>query len=44
MKTVQTKNVDQEALEIVNRYLTLREDIYEYLNVLKHQIIQKKRK
>ncbi|WP_368486353.1 hypothetical protein [Spiroplasma sp. DGKH1] len=42
MKTVQTKNVDQEAIEIVNRYLTLGEDIYEYLNVLKHQIIQKK--
>ncbi|WP_338964497.1 hypothetical protein [Spiroplasma endosymbiont of Sarcophaga carnaria] len=43
MEDNSTKTAHDEAKEIVGWYSMLGEDIYEYLEVLKHQISQRKK-
>ncbi len=43
MENNRAKTAHDEAREIVGRYSMLGEDIYVYLEVLKHQISQRKK-
>ncbi|AOX44325.1 hypothetical protein S100390_v1c09890 [Spiroplasma sp. NBRC 100390] len=43
MENNRAKTAHDEAREIVGRYRMLGEDIYAYLEVLKHQISQRKK-